>query len=287
MRPAGLIFVSCGQITDQEKALGREVCALVRNLTPHEPYFAENQNSLEGLTKNILASLDEAVGLIVIMHPRGLVTLPNNQQAIRSSVWIEQEIAIAAYITQILRRPLKIAPYIHQDIRREGMREQLHLNAIRFAAESEVLDHLRTLLPSWKELPSSLKASFPPKLRVGLEHGHVSNFLLKYANDEDDSILIRETRLFSGKIELTEPLRPDAENEWIVPARESKSFGKNISSQINPAASLVKMNSHRGIFFDTQMDIVVRCEFRGHSFEIPQALYVKVNATNNQIVPLV
>lgn len=68
---SGLIFVSCGQVADEEKKLGRDVCDLVRELTPHEPYFAENQNSLDALTKNILGSLDNAVALIAIMHPRG------------------------------------------------------------------------------------------------------------------------------------------------------------------------------------------------------------------------
>jgi hypothetical protein len=126
-------------------------------MTPHEPYFAENQNSLEALTKNILGSLDGAVGLIAIMHPRGVVTLPDNHQVVRASVWIEQEIAIAAYITQILKRPLKIDPHIHRSIRREGMRDQLLLNAVPFTDDSEVLNHLRDVLPSWRDLPASLK----------------------------------------------------------------------------------------------------------------------------------
>jgi hypothetical protein len=162
----GVVFVSCGQMTEEEKSLGNQVCALVRNLTPHQPYFAENQSSLEALTTNILASLDESVGLIAIMHPRGVVTFPDKHQQVRASVWIEQEIAIAAYLTQILKRPLKIAPYIHREIHREGMRDQLLLNAVPFVADSEVLDHLRTFLPNWKDLPLSLKTSSPPKLRV-------------------------------------------------------------------------------------------------------------------------
>ena len=56
---------------ETKQALGRDVCALVKDLAPHEPYFAENQTSLEGLTQNILGSFDDAVGLIAIMHPRG------------------------------------------------------------------------------------------------------------------------------------------------------------------------------------------------------------------------
>ena len=286
-RKTGLIFVSCGQVTDAEKALGKQVCSLVRELTPHEPYFAENQNSLEALTRNILGSLDDAVGLIAIMHPRGIVTFPDSHQEVRASVWIEQEIAIAAYITQILKRPLRIAPYIHREVRREGLREQLLLNAVPFAADSEVLDHLRRVLPSWRDLPVSLKSSAPPKLRVALVRGHVSNFLLKYTNDDDEEVFIREARLFSGKIELTEPLIPDEPSLWKVPAHTSMSFGKTIVQHRNPAAGLVRMNSNRGIFFETELEVVVTCEMRGETVEIRQALYVKVNAMNNEIVPLV
>jgi hypothetical protein len=285
IRKAGLIFVSCGQVTEEEKTLGKQVCDLVRELTPHEPFFAKDQNSLEALTKNILASLDDAVGLIAIMHPRGIVTFPDKNQWIRASVWIEQEIAIAAYITQILRRPLKIAPYIHQDIHREGMQDQLLLNAVRFTADSDVLDHLRAFLPSWRDLPASLKSSFPPKLRVALKHGHASNFLLEYTNDEDEPVFIQETNLFSGKVLLTEPLRPDEVNQWKVTAHTSKSYGKTL--QKSPAASLVRMNSNRGIHFETEIDVIVSCELRGQFFEVSQTLYVRVNATNNEIVSLV
>jgi hypothetical protein len=266
------------------------VCDLVRELTDHEPYFAEGQNSLEALTRNILSSLDDGVGLIAIMHPRGVVTFPDNHREVRASVWIEQEIAIAAYMTQILKRPLRIAPYIHRSIRREGMRDQLLLNAVPFTDDSEVLSHLRDVLPGWKDLPASLKMSAPPKVRVALKRGHVSNFLIEYTNDEDEPIFIREARLFGGKdgkIELTEPLRPDDPSTWRVAPHSSMTLGKTIVHQRNPAASLVRMNSNRGIFFETEMVVVVGCEMRGELFEVRQTLYVKVNATSNEIVPLV
>src|SRR6266849_3328219 len=100
-----IIFVSCGQVTDQERELGRSVCKLVEELTSYSPYFAESQTSLEGLTKNILGALDRAAGLIAIMHPRGSVTFPGGHTQTRASVWIEQEIAIAAFMTQVLAIP--------------------------------------------------------------------------------------------------------------------------------------------------------------------------------------
>jgi hypothetical protein len=50
---------------------------------------------------------------------------------------------------------------------------------------------------------------------------------------------------------------------------------------------LVKMNSNKGLSFETEIVVVVSCEMRGQPFEIRQTLYVKVNAANNEIVPLV
>jgi hypothetical protein len=95
---------------------------------------------------------------------------------------------------------------------------------------------------------------------------------LKYTNDEDEPVFIRETRLFSGKIELTEPLTPDKENPWKVAAHTSTSFGKTIMQYKSPAASLVKMNLDKGIRFNAQIDVVMSCELRGQLFEIPQSL---------------
>jgi tRNA(Arg) A34 adenosine deaminase TadA len=131
------------------------------------------------------------------------------------------------------------------------------------------------------------RAPVAPKVRVALVHGHASNFLLKYTNDEDEPVLIHEVRLFSGKVELTEPLVPDDESAWKVGAHSSEAFGKNILQNRNPAASLIKMNSHKGLFFETEMDVVVECELRGQRLEARHTLYVKVNAASNTIVPLV
>ena len=286
MKRGGLIFVSCGQVTTEEKALGEEVCALVKDLTQHEPYFAENQNSLEALTQNILASLDDAVGLIAVMHPRGVITFPDGHQEIRASVWIEQEIAIAAYITQILKRPLKIAPYIHQSIRREGMRDQLLLHAVTFRDNSEVLEHLRGILPQWRDLPTSLKILGPPNVRIALKRGHVSNFLIEYSNDEDEPILVRAARLFAEKVEISDPITPEHENDWLVGPHTSATFGKTIIHQKNPGASLVRMNSNAGLFFNMQIDIAASIEMKGQPSEVRQTIYVRVNATNNEIVQL-
>ncbi len=141
-----------------------------------------------------------------------------------------------------------------------------------------------------KGLSAFASALAAPKVRVGLKRGHVSNFLIEYTNDEDEPIFVREARLFGGKdgrIELTEPLTPDNPSTWRVAAHCSATFGKTIVHQRDPAASLVRMNSNAGIFFETEMVLVASCEMKSQLFEVRQTLYVKVNATKPEIVPLV
>jgi pyrimidine deaminase RibD-like protein len=133
----------------------------------------------------------------------------------------------------------------------------------------------------------SAKSSAPPKLRVTMKRGHASNFLLTYDNDEDEAVFIRSARLFFGKVELTDPLTPADPEMWKVAPHSSITFGKSIVHQRNPAASLVKMNSNAGIFFEVEIDVIVSCEMSGQLFEVPRTLYVRVDASNNEIVQLV
>ena len=96
------VFISCGQYTDEEKELGKRVCDLVTKSTIFEGYFAQNQTTLKTLSENVLRRLYESVGLIVIMHHRGKI---EGRDVIRASVWVEQEIAMATLMEQVLGRP--------------------------------------------------------------------------------------------------------------------------------------------------------------------------------------
>src|SRR6202041_3565503 len=95
--PRPLVFISCGQFTDQEKHLGESVRRLVEELTGCEGYFAQNQNTLDDLSHNIFGALNRAAGFIAIMHHRGQINRPSNS-LIRGSVWVEEEVAIASFV---------------------------------------------------------------------------------------------------------------------------------------------------------------------------------------------
>jgi hypothetical protein len=169
---APLIFISCGQSTDQEKKLGKAVVAIVRGFG-FEPYFAETQSSLNGLHENILNKLNDCAGLISIMHDRGRVSGLGGTTHTRGSVWIEQEIAIAAFITHTLKRKIEVACFISKEIKREGIRDLLHLNPISFADDVEILEQLPAILGAWTlEKPTKKQTTEPAKMQMKGPHGY-------------------------------------------------------------------------------------------------------------------
>jgi hypothetical protein len=113
------VFISCRQSTEDERNLGRETSELVNKLTPFEGYFARNQTSLEALSENILTRLYNSVGLIVITHHRGKEGHGIN----RASVWVEQEVAIATLMQQVLHRSLHPRLFTERGITLEGLRK--------------------------------------------------------------------------------------------------------------------------------------------------------------------
>jgi hypothetical protein len=147
-----LIFISCGQWAKREKKLGQSICELIRKIRPDlEPYFAQDQSTLDGLSNNILKALRSAAGLICVMHKRGDVSHGKKRKATRGSVWIEQEIAITAFVTHALDRQIPVLFYKSRRVSLEGIRSVLQLNPrVEFTQEAEVLDDLRGALPGFQ-----------------------------------------------------------------------------------------------------------------------------------------
>ena len=284
---AGLIFISCGQRTADEIKLGNDVCDLVRDLTPHEPYFAEQQSSLESFTKFILGNLDRAVALIAILHPRGTVTYAGDEAnpRTRASVWIEQELAIAAYIKQILAVPITVKVYVKSGIEREGMRDQLPLNPTEFGEESEVLKDLRNVLPGWRSIPASIKVTESPKVPVRLIKGIPSDFILKFTNRTEEIAYIREINFFWQGKRFMESWVPVNPHDWIVPVSSSRGVQKVLHGE-NPAARLGAWNSHIGLFFQTDIEIVFECEVLNQVKPVSETLRVWVAVASNSIKQL-
>jgi hypothetical protein len=151
-----LVFVSCGQSNAEEIQLGVAIADLIHRETDCEAYFAEQQNTLEGLVSHILASLGRAAGFIAVMHHRGEVRTPAGV-VVRASIWVEQEIAIASFIQHVLQRNIEVVLYTQRGITREGIREQLRLKPIEFEQSEEVIEDLRTRIRTWTKLRGEIR----------------------------------------------------------------------------------------------------------------------------------
>lgn len=184
-----VIFISCGQFTDAEKALGKAIVEMVRTVTNMDAFFAEEVQDLNGLDSNILDALRNCAAFITVMHPRGTITRPNKAVHTRASVWIEQEIAIATYIQRVEKRPLPVIAFIHESVCREGIRDLLHLNPITFRHEQEVLVALRQRLHDWKGLqPAGIRVEIKSNpLRVQDQH-QIRQLVVSLVNDSNQRI---------------------------------------------------------------------------------------------------
>jgi hypothetical protein len=90
----------------------------------------------------------------VLQHHRGKVETLNGEKHIRASLWIEQEIAIAAFLVEVCGKNIPVALYIQKGIKREGIRDPLRMDPYYFNDEGEVLAHFRTRLKSGTFKPS-------------------------------------------------------------------------------------------------------------------------------------
>ncbi len=151
-----VIFISCGQCTREEKQLGQSIRDLIHELRPDlEPYFAETQSSVHGLSQHILNALYKSAGFICVMHHRGDVSSKEKAHHItRGSVWIEQEIAVVSFMEHILKRSIPILFYKEADVGLEGIRSVLLLNPqVEFNSNEEILNDLRMKLPNFPAIP--------------------------------------------------------------------------------------------------------------------------------------
>ena len=86
-----LVFVSCGQRTNEEIGLGREIKAVIDGTAGFEAFFAEEVHSLEALSEVVFDALRRCSAAVIVLHDRGRVTTESGEEpGTRSSVWINQ-----------------------------------------------------------------------------------------------------------------------------------------------------------------------------------------------------
>lgn len=287
------VFISCGQFTEEERELGDKVRALVDDSTPFQGYFAQNQVSLKALSENVLSRLYESVGLIVIMHRRGTVQTLDHKLT-RASVWIEQEIAIAALMEQVLHRPLHVAVFIQRGIEIEGIRKQLHLNPIEFARGEEVIAGLRGILLDWKEPrymgDVELRELMDSEVSVKADHGYQREFSIQVKNHSSVDVEIKRIILWSNDKRLCDPVYPPPHASWTVAAGANVPI--HFSTNENVPCRLAAVHGKQVVVvsgyypdhhFAADVTVELRCQVSGIMISIRETTCVNVNLQAGQI----
>lgn len=151
-----LVFVSCGQETNEEIDLGKEVKRRIeRPGTGMIAFFAQEVHSPVDLNSEVFRTLRRCDGFFAVLHKRGIVRYLSYPETSRSSVWIQQEIAVIAYRQFLQGRAIPSRVYMEEGILREGLMRTTIMNPIAFRHSSEVLAGLDSWLsgPEWRPDP--------------------------------------------------------------------------------------------------------------------------------------
>lgn len=298
--PRKTVFISCGQYTDEEKELGKRVCDLVTKSTIFEGYFAQNQTTLKTLSENVLRRLYESVGLIVIMHHRGKI---EGRDVIRASVWVEQEIAMATLMEQVLGRPLYVALFIQRGIAIEGIRQQIQLNAIEFTTNDEVIARLGEILPGWtKPLYVSdeerRKMADSVLLSIKTDNGHHRNYTIQVENHSKFDVRVTCITLWSKGQKIGKPAFTPENVSWLVSAQRTVPIQFDAQEDVpqrlwqlagtppdyDPRSGGRLFGSSRQ--FQIEVRVALRCEILGLERDFEDTRTVQVDFVNRQITGL-
>jgi len=133
------IFISCGQETDEELQLGEDIKALVEKHGV-EGFLAQTVHSADELNSAVFGAIQKCIGFCAVLHRRGEISYGDYAPTQRSSVWIQQEIALLMYRRFLEDRTIPIRVFSQKGILLEGVMKYSIANPIEFEKKEEVLE---------------------------------------------------------------------------------------------------------------------------------------------------
>jgi len=154
--PNKFIFISCGQLTEAEKSLGVLLKDVVDGTPGFQAYFAETVHDLAALAHHVLEGIQQCAGAIVILQDRGVVTHSDGVEwGHRSSVWVNQEVAILAYRQFFETRRLPLLAFVDPAVKLEGAMTSLIVNPQPLPASAQLASAVGTWLTETEFADSS------------------------------------------------------------------------------------------------------------------------------------
>ncbi len=112
--PNRRIFVSCGQLTSEENSLSEELINVI-DKNGMKGFSAEETHQPADLNTFLFKEIQRCDGLVAVMQKRGEIMYLTYPLTQRSSVWIQQEIAILMY-----EGSNRVAPFLFGCFLRKG-----------------------------------------------------------------------------------------------------------------------------------------------------------------------
>ncbi len=131
--------MSCGQFTKEEKELGRDIVEVIQH-HGMQGFLAQTIHSADELNTAVFKAVHDCDGFCAVMHKRGEVKYLDYTLTQRSSVWIQQEIAILMYRRFLQGRVVPIRVFSEKGILLEGIMKTSIINPIQFEKREEVLE---------------------------------------------------------------------------------------------------------------------------------------------------
>lgn len=128
-----LIFLSCGQSTVEEKQIGRTIVGAIDSHEGFKAYFADSVQDLTALGNHVFDALRRCAGAIILLHSRS---------GERSSLWINQEIAVLAYRKFLEAADIPILLFKDQAVSLEGAMTALIMNPKPLGPEETILEEV-------------------------------------------------------------------------------------------------------------------------------------------------
>jgi hypothetical protein len=165
-----LIFVSCGQDSDAEKALGAAAKAAIEVEEGFDVYLAQSIQGLDGIGESVLNALMRCSGAVVFLQNRGKVIGDDGSVwGHRSSLWVNQEVAILAYRQHHEQVPIPILAFKDSFVRLEGALMSLVVNPASIPDPDKLGDTITEWLKS-NSFSGGLDGEFRNKWQQ-LSHG--------------------------------------------------------------------------------------------------------------------
>ncbi len=135
---AARVFVSCGQRSDKEKAIGRAVYEYFKK-KGFEAYFAERVQSPDALTENIFKFIRQSEYFVFIDFKRESIS----ERDYRGSLFVNQELAISTFLG------IQGIGFFERGTKREGILDYHIYNPFPFDDGTEIIAILDKETISW------------------------------------------------------------------------------------------------------------------------------------------